>query len=121
MNVFGSSQFGETNKFISNLEQSIKSFSSKLDTIDHLLEKNHKSVLIQEEETETIQLTCTHIVDRLKKIEISLESKTNVEMSGRPASAPLEYMTVEKSVESDVQMLSDPAIKPKRVKKSREL
>ncbi|KAL4091148.1 hypothetical protein QTP88_025885 [Uroleucon formosanum] len=72
MNVFGSSQSGETNKFILNLEQSIKSFSSKLDKIDHLLEETHKSVLIQEEQTETIQLTCTHIVDRLKKINLDL-------------------------------------------------
>ncbi|KAL4135498.1 hypothetical protein QTP88_007104 [Uroleucon formosanum] len=41
-------------------------------------------------------------------------SKTNVEMPGRPASAPLEDMAVEKYAESDVQMLSDPTIKPKR-------
>jgi len=73
MNVFGSSQSGETKKNISNLEQSIKSFSSKLDKIEHLLEESHKSILIQEEQTETIQLTCTHIADSLKKNEISLE------------------------------------------------
>ncbi|KAL4104991.1 hypothetical protein QTP88_020266 [Uroleucon formosanum] len=72
MNVFGSSQSGETNKFILNLEQSIKSFSSKLDKIDHLLEETHKSVLIQEEQTETIQLTFTHIADHLKKINLDL-------------------------------------------------
>ncbi|KAL4113385.1 hypothetical protein QTP88_012935 [Uroleucon formosanum] len=72
MNVFGSSQSGETNKFILNLEQSIKSFSSKLDKIEHLLEETYKSVLIQEEQTETIQLTCTHIADHLKKINLDL-------------------------------------------------
>ena len=72
MNVFGSSQSGETQKNISNLEQSIKSFSSKLDKIEHLLEENHKSVLIQEDQTETIQLTCTHISDLLKKINLNL-------------------------------------------------
>ncbi|KAL4148134.1 hypothetical protein QTP88_002427 [Uroleucon formosanum] len=72
MNVFGSSQISTTNKFTLNLEQSIKSFSSKLDKIDHLLEETHKSVLIQEEQTETIQLTCTHIVDRLKKNNLDL-------------------------------------------------
>ncbi|KAL4090178.1 hypothetical protein QTP88_025077 [Uroleucon formosanum] len=72
MNVFGSSQSGETNKFILNLEQSIKSFSSKLDKIENFLEENHKSVLIQEEQTETIQLTCTHIADHLKKINLDL-------------------------------------------------
>ena len=74
MNVFGSSQAGETNKFVTNLEKSIISFSSKLDKFEHLLEENHKSIQIQEEQTETIQLTCTDIADRLKKIEISLES-----------------------------------------------
>ncbi|KAL4083707.1 hypothetical protein QTP88_029023 [Uroleucon formosanum] len=53
MNVFGSSQCSETKKNISNLEQSMKSFSSKLDKIEHLFEENHKPMLIQEEQTET--------------------------------------------------------------------
>ncbi|KAL4127491.1 hypothetical protein QTP88_011658 [Uroleucon formosanum] len=74
MNVFGSSQSGEAKKTISNLEQSIKSFSSKLDKIDHLLEENNNSVKIQEEQTETLQLTCIDIVERMSKIEVSLQS-----------------------------------------------
>ncbi|KAL4092501.1 hypothetical protein QTP88_027002 [Uroleucon formosanum] len=72
MNVFGSSQSSETKKNISNLEQSIKSFSSKLDKLQNLLEENHKSVQIQEEQIEAIQLTCTHISDLLKKINLDL-------------------------------------------------
>lgn len=61
MNVFGSYQAGETKKFISNLEQSIKSYSSKLDKFEHLLEENHKSIQVQEEQIETLQLTCVDI------------------------------------------------------------
>jgi len=69
MNVFGSSQAGETNKFVTNLEKTIKSFSSKLDKIEHLLEENQKSVNIQQEQTETLQLI---IIDYIKKSEASL-------------------------------------------------
>ena len=54
MNVFGSSQSGETKKNISNLEQIVKSYSNKLDKIEHLLEENHKSIQIQEEQVEAI-------------------------------------------------------------------
>jgi t-SNARE complex subunit (syntaxin) len=74
MNVFGSTQSGETKKNISNLEQSIKSFSSKLDKIEHLLEENHKSVQIQEEQVETIQLTCVQIAEHMTRGEVSLKS-----------------------------------------------
>ncbi|KAL4088789.1 hypothetical protein QTP88_023873 [Uroleucon formosanum] len=74
MNVFGSSQYSETNKFISNLEQSIKSFSSKLDKLQNLLEENHKSVQIQEEQIEAIQLTCVQIAEHMTRGEISLQS-----------------------------------------------
>lgn len=70
MNVFGSSQSSETKKNISNLEQS---FSSKLDKIEHLLEEIHKSVQIQEEQTETIQLTCVQIAEHMTRGEISLQ------------------------------------------------
>jgi hypothetical protein len=71
--VFGSFQSGETNTIISNLEQSIKSFSSKLDKIEYLLEENHKSVQIQEEQTETIQLTCVQIAEPMSRGEVSLQ------------------------------------------------
>ncbi|KAL4092440.1 hypothetical protein QTP88_026941 [Uroleucon formosanum] len=74
MNVFGSSQSGETKKNISNLEQSIKSFSSKLDKLQNLLEENHKSVQIQEEQIEAIQLTCVQIAEHMTRGEISLQS-----------------------------------------------
>jgi len=73
MNVFGSSQSSETKKNISNLEQSIKSVSNKLDKIEHLFEENHKSVLIQEEQTETIQLTCVQIAEHMTRDEVSLK------------------------------------------------
>ncbi|KAL4153239.1 hypothetical protein QTP88_001072 [Uroleucon formosanum] len=73
MNVFGSSQSSETKKNISNLEQSIKSVSNKLDKIEHLFEENHKSVLIQEEQTETIQLTCVQIAEHMTRGEVSLQ------------------------------------------------
>ncbi|KAL4100901.1 hypothetical protein QTP88_020926 [Uroleucon formosanum] len=67
MNVFGSSQAGETKKNISNLEQSMKSFSSKLDKFEHLLEENHKSVQIQEAQTEKIQLTYVQIAEHMTR------------------------------------------------------
>ena len=72
MNVFGSSQSGETKKNISNLEQSIKSSSSKLDKIEHLLEENHKSIQIQEEQVETTQLTCVQIAEHTTRGEVLL-------------------------------------------------
>jgi len=73
MNVFGSSQSGETKKNISNLEQSIKSYSNKLDKIEHLLEENHKSIQIQEEQTEAIQSTCVEITEHMTKSEVSIQ------------------------------------------------
>lgn len=73
MNVFGSSQSGETKKIISNLEQSNKSFSSKLDKIEHLLEENHKSIQIQEEQVEAIQLACIQITEHMTRGEVSLQ------------------------------------------------
>ncbi|KAL4123369.1 hypothetical protein QTP88_015565 [Uroleucon formosanum] len=74
MNVFGSSQAGETKKNISNLEQSIKSFSSKLDKFEHLLEENYKSTQIQEEQVEAIQLTCIQITEHMTRGGVSLQS-----------------------------------------------
>jgi len=73
MNVFGSSQSGETKKNISNLEQSIKSYSNKLDKIEHLLKENHKSNQIQEQQTETIQLTCVQIAEHMTRGEVLLQ------------------------------------------------
>ena len=70
MNVFGGTQAGETKIFISNLEESIKSFSFKLYKIEHLLEENQNSFKLQGEQTETIQL---FLIENLKKIEISLQ------------------------------------------------
>jgi len=58
MNVFGSSRDSETKKFISNLEQSLKSYSSNLIKFERLLEENQKSIQIQEEQTKTLQITC---------------------------------------------------------------
>jgi len=73
MNVFGSSQTGETNTFVTNLEKTIKSFSIKLDKIEHLLEENHKSVQIQEEQTEKLELTCIEITEHMTRGEVSLQ------------------------------------------------
>jgi len=73
MNVFGSSQASVTNKCITNLEQNIKSFSNKLDKIEHLLEETHKSVQIQEEQTEKIELTCIDITEHMTRGEVSLQ------------------------------------------------
>ncbi|KAE9523208.1 hypothetical protein AGLY_016396 [Aphis glycines] len=92
MNVFGSSQSSETKKNISNLEQS---FSSKLDKIEHLLEEIHKSVQIQEEQTETIQLTCVQIAEHMTRGEISLQSiKESIEVQGIMSSAILDMQCV---------------------------
>ncbi|KAF0710858.1 Uncharacterized protein FWK35_00029323 [Aphis craccivora] len=44
MNVFGSSQSGEIKKINSNLEQSNKLYSDKLNKIEHLIEENHSSI-----------------------------------------------------------------------------
>jgi len=74
MNVFGSSQPGETKKNISNLEQIVKSYSNKLDKIEHLLEENHKSIQIQEEQVEAIQSTCVEITEDMTRGEVSLQS-----------------------------------------------
>ena len=53
MNVFGSSESGEIKKINSNLEHSIKSYSDKLNKIEHLIEENHTSIQLQEEQTES--------------------------------------------------------------------
>ena len=73
MNVFGSSQSSETNKSFTNLEQIVKSYSNKLDKIEHLLEENHKSVQIQEEQTEKLELTCIEITEHMTRGEVSLQ------------------------------------------------
>jgi len=73
MNVFGSSQSGEAKKNILNLEQSIKTYFNKLDKIEHLLEENHKSIQIQEEQTEKLELTCLEITEHMTKGEVSLQ------------------------------------------------
>jgi len=74
MNVFGSSQASETKKNISNLEQSIKSYTNKIEKIEHLIEQNNKSNHVQEEQVETLQLTSTDIAERMSKIEVSLKN-----------------------------------------------
>ncbi|KAL4083533.1 hypothetical protein QTP88_028849 [Uroleucon formosanum] len=74
MNVFSNSQYSETKKNISNLEESIKSVSNKLDKIEHLLEENHKSILNQEEQTEKLELTCIEITEHMTRGEVSLQS-----------------------------------------------
>lgn len=76
MNVFGSSRDSETKKFISNLEQSLKSYSSKLIKFERLLEENQKSIQIQEEQTETLQITCSDIAERISKLEKPLQDIT---------------------------------------------
>lgn len=77
MNVFGSSRDSETKKLISNLEQSMKSYSNKLTKLERLLEENHKSVQIQESQTETIQITCSDIAEHLIKIDNSIHYITD--------------------------------------------
>lgn len=74
MNVFGGSQASETKKNISNLEQSIKSYTNKIDKIEHLIELNNKSMLVLEEQTENIQITCVDIVQRMSNTAASLEN-----------------------------------------------
>jgi len=71
--VFGSSQSSETNKFFTNLEQIVKSYSNKLEKIEHLLEENHKSIQIQEEQTEKLELTCLDITEHMTRDEVSLQ------------------------------------------------
>jgi hypothetical protein len=73
MNVFGTSQASETNKFIINLEKTIKSFSSKLDKIEYLLEENHKSLRVQEEQVDVIQLTWVQLAEHMTRGEVSLQ------------------------------------------------
>jgi archaellum component FlaC len=71
MNVFGTSQASETNKFVINLEKTIKSFTSKLDKIEYL--ENHKSLQVQEEQVEVIQSTCVQIAEHMTRGEVSLQ------------------------------------------------
>lgn len=73
MNVFGSSQASETKKNISNLEQSIKSYTNKIDKIEHLIEQNNKSIYVQEEQIKILQLKCVNIAESQSKIEVSLQ------------------------------------------------
>ena len=73
MNVFGSSQSSESNKIVSNLEHSIKSYSNKLDEIEHLVESSYKSIQIQEEQTEKLELTCIEITQHMIRGGISLQ------------------------------------------------
>lgn len=74
MNVFGCSQAGETRKFVTNLEQTIKSYCIRLDKFGNLLEENHKSIQTQEEQVETLQLTCDDIQEHLIKIKALLQN-----------------------------------------------
>jgi len=73
MDVFGSSQSSETKKNISNLEQSIKSYSNKLDKIEHLVESSYKSIIIQEEQTEKLESTCIEITQHMIRGGVSLQ------------------------------------------------
>ncbi|KAF0771145.1 Uncharacterized protein FWK35_00003046 [Aphis craccivora] len=57
-------------KFSSN--EIVKSYSNKLDKIEHLLEENHKSIQIQEEQVEAVQLTCIQITEHVTRSEVSL-------------------------------------------------
>jgi len=52
-------------KNISNLKQTIKSFSSKLDKFEHLVESSNKSIIIQKEQTEKLELTCIKITQHI--------------------------------------------------------
>jgi hypothetical protein len=74
MNVFGSSQSGDTKNIITNIEQSFKTYTYKFDKIEHLLDQNYKSIHVQKEQVETLQLTSTDIVERMSKIEVSLQN-----------------------------------------------
>ncbi|KAL4152739.1 hypothetical protein QTP88_000572 [Uroleucon formosanum] len=95
MNVFGSSQSGETKKNISNLEQIVKSYSNKFDKLQNLLEENHKSVQIQEEQIEAIQLTCVQIAEHMTRGEISLQSiKESIEGQAIMSSSILDMQCV---------------------------
>ncbi|KAL4153102.1 hypothetical protein QTP88_000935 [Uroleucon formosanum] len=77
MNVFRTSQASETKKNISNLEQSIKSFSAKLDKIEHLLEENQDSIKSQEQQNRHLQLKVEDKQEQLEKIETSLQYITD--------------------------------------------
>jgi len=61
-------------KFVTNLEQTVKSYCTKLDKFGYLLEENHKSIQTQEEQIETLQLTCDDIQEHLIKIEALLKN-----------------------------------------------
>ncbi len=74
MNGFGSSQSGEIKKINSNLEHSIKSYSDKLNKIEHLIEENHTSIQLQEEQTEKLELTCLDITEHMIKAEVTLQT-----------------------------------------------
>jgi len=75
MNVFGSSQSGDTKNIITNIEQSFKAYTYKFDKIEHLLEENNKSIHAQEEQIKSSQIMCVKIVESLSKIEASLQIK----------------------------------------------
>ena len=63
MNVFGSSQSSETNTFLVNLEQIVKSYSNKLDKFEN-------SVKEQREQIVTFQ---SLQIDYMKRIDASLQ------------------------------------------------
>jgi hypothetical protein len=68
MNVFGSSQAGDTKNIITNIEQSFKTYTYKFDKFEHLLEQNYKSIHVQEEQIKTIQLLSTEVSEQVKSI-----------------------------------------------------
>jgi len=74
MNVFGSSQASDTKNIVTNIEQSFKTYTHKFDKIGHILEETNKSIHVQEEQVETLQLSCLDIAERMSKIEVSLQN-----------------------------------------------
>jgi len=74
MNVFGSSQAGDTKSIVTNIEQSLKTYTQKFDKIEHLLEENNKSIHALEQQTGTLQITCIDVAQRMSKIEASLQN-----------------------------------------------
>ncbi|KAF0705207.1 Uncharacterized protein FWK35_00030519, partial [Aphis craccivora] len=57
------SQSGEIKKINSNLEQLNKLYADKLNKIEHLIEENHTSIQLQEEQTEKQVIISTGIID----------------------------------------------------------
>jgi len=72
MNVFGSYQAGETNKFVANLEQIVKSYLNKLDKFENSVKEQREQIVtfqsLQIDYMKIIDVSLQHIKENIDKL-----------------------------------------------------